>query len=147
MTAIGDPEGRCYGLYIGGEWSAPRSGRSLESFDPSTGEPWYRLADADARDVDRAVAAARGALRDRAWRGLTQTARGERVARLAGLIAGQAEAFAHIETRDNGKLLREMRAQAAYLPAVYRYFAGMADKIELFVEEVMPHFRRAGDRS
>ena len=38
--------------------------------------------------------------------------------------------LAEIETCDNGKLLREMRAQLACLPEYYRYFAGMADKIQ-----------------
>ncbi len=48
-----------YQLYINGEWVAPRSGRYLESFDPTTGEPWYELSDAGAEDIDRAVTAAR----------------------------------------------------------------------------------------
>ena len=34
-----------------------------------------------------------------------------------------------METQDNGKLLREMRAQLATLPEYYYYYAGLADKI------------------
>ncbi len=50
--------------------------------------------------------------------------------RLADLIARDADRLAELETRDNGKLLREMAGQMAYLPEWYRYFAGLADKIE-----------------
>ena len=119
-----------YDLYIDGRWVAPRSGRHLQSFDPSNAEPWYQLADADAGDVDAAVRAASTALATPAWRRMTQSARGRLLRRLADLIGQHAERLAAIETRDNGKLLREMRAQIAYLPEVYHYYAGMADKIQ-----------------
>ena len=117
-------------LFIGGAWVDPRSGRYLDSYDPATGEPWYEAADADAEDVDRAVQAATKALRDPAWRRLTQTDRGRLIRRLADLIAGNEQSLAEIETRDNGKLIREMRAQVNVLPDIYNYYAGMADKIQ-----------------
>ena len=117
-------------LFIGGAWVDPHSRRYLDSYDPATGEPWYEAADADAEDVDRAVEAAAKALRDPAWRRLTQTDRGRLMRRLADLIAGNEEALAAIETRDNGKLIREMRAQVNVLPDIYNYYAGMADKIQ-----------------
>ena len=117
-------------LYIGGNWTAPRSGQYLESYDPATGQAWYEAADGGADDVDAAVAAARDALADPAWRRITQTDRGALMRRLASLIADNAEEIARLETRDNGKLLKEMRAQAASLPETYIYFAGMADKIQ-----------------
>ena len=41
----------------------------------------------------------------------------------------QADALAEIETRDNGKLIKEMRAQMRALPDSYTYFSGMADKL------------------
>jgi (Z)-2-((N-methylformamido)methylene)-5-hydroxybutyrolactone dehydrogenase len=50
--------------------------------------------------------------------------------RLAELIARDTERLALIESRDNGKLLREMLAQWTYLPEWFYYYAGMADKIE-----------------
>ncbi len=123
-------EGSELPIYIGGEWRPSKSGATLESFDPTTGAPWYRAADGSEDDIDDAVAAATGALKDPAWRGMTQTDRGRLLYRLAELIEQNGEALAQIETRDNGKLLREMRAQSAYLPNYYRYFAGMADKIQ-----------------
>jgi aldehyde dehydrogenase (NAD+) len=50
--------------------------------------------------------------------------------KLADLIARDAQRLAEIETNDNGKLLTEMRAQTGYLPEIYHYFGGLADKIE-----------------
>jgi aldehyde dehydrogenase (NAD+) len=41
-----------------------------------------------------------------------------------------ADQLAEIETRDNGKLIKEMRAQMRALPDSYTYFAGMADKLQ-----------------
>ena len=114
----------------GATGDAPASGDYLESFDPSTGAPWCRAADAGEEDVDNAVAAAARAMRDPAWRTMLATDRGRLLYRLADLIAENAEGLAQLETRDNGKLIREMRAQLAYLPSYYRYFAGMADKVQ-----------------
>jgi len=50
--------------------------------------------------------------------------------RLAALLAEHADEIGRLETRDNGKLLKEMKAQAAVLPDSYHYFAGMADKVQ-----------------
>jgi len=103
---------------------------TLESFDPYTGLPWASIPRCSAGDVDAAVAAARAAFRAPAWRGLTATARGKLIYRFADLLETEAERLAALETRDNGKLLSEMTAQLRYLPDYYRYFAGLADKIE-----------------
>ena len=123
-------EGASLPIFIGGEYRQARSTKSLESFDPSVGRTWYRAADGGEDDVDDAVRAAARALDDPAWRDLTQSDRGRLLHRLADLIHAHRETLAEIETHDNGKLLREMRAQLAYLPEYYRYFAGMADKIQ-----------------
>lgn len=81
-------------------------------------------------EVDAAVSAAKAAFRSRDWAGLTPSARGKLLVRLADLIAENAESLAAIETQDNGKLISEMAAQLRYIPEWYRYFGGLADKIE-----------------
>ena len=102
----------------------------FESFDPYTGKPWALIPRCGAAEVGQAVAAASRAFRSSAWRGLTATARGKLLVRLADLIAENADQLAALETRDNGKLIAEMSAQLRYLPEWYRYFGGLADKIE-----------------
>lgn len=103
---------------------------TFESFDPFTGKPWASIPLDGPAQVDAAVAAAKAAFHSPQWSGLTASARGRLLIRLADLIAENAERIAAIETRDNGKLLAEMTAQLRYIPEWFRYFGGLADKIE-----------------
>jgi acyl-CoA reductase-like NAD-dependent aldehyde dehydrogenase len=129
-TTVSSVEGSRQPLFIGGQFVAPKNGNYIASFDPTTGEPWYDLAEADADDVEVAVAAANTAFRNPAWRRMTQTDRGALMRRLAELVRLNADTLAEIETRDNGKLLKETRAQMRAMPDSYHYFAGMADKLQ-----------------
>ena len=79
--------------------------------------------------MDLAVAAAKDAL-DGEWGEYTPTKRGKLLVRLAELTEDNAERLAEIEVRDNGKLMAEMAAQTTYLAEWYRYYGGLADKIE-----------------
>ncbi|TPI13020.1 aldehyde dehydrogenase [Mesorhizobium sp. B4-1-3] len=128
-TTVASLEGSRQKLFINGAFVAPRSGHYIDSFDPTTGRPWYQFAEATAEDVGGAVEAARAAFANPAWRRMTQTDRGRLVRRLAELVLENADELALIETRDNGKLLKEMRAQMRAMPDSYTYFAGMADKL------------------
>jgi aldehyde dehydrogenase (NAD+) len=103
---------------------------TFESFDPYTGAPWAAIPRCNANDVDAAVGAARRAFLTGEWSGMTPSARGKLLVRLADLIAENAERLARIETHDNGKLIAEMGGQLRYIPEWYRYFGGLADKIE-----------------
>lgn len=117
-------------LFIDGTWCDGADGQSMETLNPATGEPWATFACAAPEDVDRAVAAASRALDDPAWRDLTQTARGKMIYRLAELVERDAALLGRLETTDSGKLLAETSSQTAYVADYYRYFAGLADKIE-----------------
>jgi acyl-CoA reductase-like NAD-dependent aldehyde dehydrogenase len=101
------------------------------SIDPATGETWAEMPESREGDVDRAVQAAHRALyADEAWSKLTATQRGKLLYRLADLVAENAQNLAELETRDTGKIIRETSAQIAYVADYYRYYAGLADKIE-----------------
>lgn len=103
---------------------------SFESINPATGAAWALMPRAGAADVDRAVTAAHRALFDKAWRGLTATQRGKLLYKLADLVATHAQTLAELETTDTGKIIRETSAQIAYVAEYYRYFAGLADKLQ-----------------
>lgn len=103
---------------------------SFESLDPSTGKPWALMPEARQDDVNRAVDAAERAFFDPEWATMTATQRGKLLMRLADLIAENAPRLAELETRDTGKIIRETSAQIAYVAEYYRYYAGLADKIE-----------------
>jgi acyl-CoA reductase-like NAD-dependent aldehyde dehydrogenase len=126
-----------YRMRIGADWRDAASGATFSSSNPYNGELWAVVPDADAADVDAAVAAAQAAL-DGAWGDATGFERARLMHRLADIIERDAEQLAAFETSDNGKLLREMRGQMDYLPAWLRYFAGAADKLQ---GEVIPSDR------
>ena len=114
-------------MQIGAE-RRPGTG-TFESIDPYIGEPWAVAPEATRADVDDAVAAARAAFEGE-WGALTGTARGRLLRRLGEVITESADDLAIAETRDNGKLLREMGGQVRGLPAWFEYYAGLADKID-----------------
>ena len=118
-----------YSLVIDGRRVESGSGRSYETEDPFRQQAWATVADGSAGDVDLAVAAARRALSG-PWGKLTGFGRAALLRRLGDLIARDADALAEIETRDTGKLLREMQGQLATIPAWFYYFAGLADKLQ-----------------
>ena len=121
---------KTFGHFIGGSYVDPLGGRWFDTTNPYSGESWARIPQGCARDVDRAVAAASLALKEGAWATMTATGRGRLMVRLGELIATHAEALAATEVRDNGKLLAEMLGQLRYIPEWWRYFGGLADKIE-----------------
>ncbi len=114
--------------YIGGVFSDGTS--QFDSSDPATGEIWARMPQAKRDDVNAAVDAAKAAFHGQEWAGMTASARGKLLLRLADLIAENAPRLAELETRDTGKIIRETSAQIAYVAEYYRYYAGLADKIE-----------------
>lgn len=114
--------------YIGGAFSDGPG--QFESQDPATGAGWAMMPEARTEDVNRAVRAARTAFHSSEWSGMTASARGKLLLRLAELIAENAGHLAELETRDTGKIIRETSAQIAYVADYYRYYAGLADKIE-----------------
>ncbi|MBB3665609.1 aldehyde dehydrogenase (NAD+) [Prauserella sediminis] len=118
-----------YAMAIAGEQVEARSGRRFTTTDPFSGTNWASLPDGDESDVDAAVSAARAALSG-PWSTLSGASRAALMRRLADLIARDAEHLALLETRDTGKLLREMSGQLTALPQWFHYFAGLADKLE-----------------
>ncbi|MFT4607241.1 MAG: acyl-CoA reductase-like NAD-dependent aldehyde dehydrogenase [Urechidicola sp.] len=114
--------------YIDGVFSDGAS--QFSSVDPANGQPWALMPEAKADDVNAAVEAADRALYSTDWAGLTATARGKLLYKLASLVEANAAKLAELETRDTGKIIRETSAQIAYVAEFYRYYAGLADKIE-----------------
>jgi (Z)-2-((N-methylformamido)methylene)-5-hydroxybutyrolactone dehydrogenase len=119
-----------YNLFIAGQWGPGSDGQVMDSINPATGQPWARFDCASAADVDRAVRAAQAALDRPDWRDMTQTARGKLLYCLADLVAENAGLLGRTESTDSGKLAVETTAQAGYVADYYRYYAGLADKIE-----------------
>src|ERR1700688_2869201 len=118
-------------LLTNGKWVDAASGKTFPTINSSTGEVITQVAEADAADVAKAVAAARAACEKGAWRKMSASARGVLMNKLADLVEKNIEELAQLESLDNGKPYQV--ALAADLPltiACYRYYAGWADKIQ-----------------
>ena len=119
-----------YNHYIDGTWVEPNSQKYLDSENPYTGEIWAKIPRGNVTDALNAVAAAKRAFESGDWPNMRPTQRGKLLVRLAEIIEINSERLGVLEVRDNGKLLAEMGAQTKYLAEWYRYFGGLADKVE-----------------
>jgi aldehyde dehydrogenase (NAD+) len=118
-------------LLINGQW-VEGSGKSFDTVNPATGGVLTQIAEASAKDVDQAVAAARKAFEDMAgpWRKMSASERGKVLWRIADLVEANIEELAELETLDNGKPIFESRyVDMPMVADVFRYFAGWATKI------------------
>lgn len=129
MRSAGDQLARWERLFIGGEWAEPHSGRVISSIDPSTEQAWASIAEADAADVDAAVAAARASMGGPWARTVTPSERGRLLFGLADLLRRDADQLAEIETRDNGKPIRDTRGEMLRAADWFTFYGGAADKI------------------
>ena len=120
---------KSYGLFINGEW-VDGGDTSYTTISPSTEKPIAEIAHASAKDVDRAVAAARAAY-DTVWSRMSGADRGKYLFRIARLIQERARELAVAETLDNGKPIRETRdVDIPLVAAWFFHYAGWADKLE-----------------
>jgi len=115
-------------LFIGNEWSPAASGRRFEVQNPATEEILASVAEGDAPDVDRAVAAARACFESAEWRGLSARKRGALLFKAADLLASRLPEMAELETRQNGKPLFESKIDVSSTVETLRYYAGWCDK-------------------
>ncbi|WP_309237168.1 aminobutyraldehyde dehydrogenase [Actinomadura sp. BRA 177] len=115
--------------FIDGEFAAAAGGGRMEITDPSTGEVYATAPRSDARDVDRACAAA-----ERAFAGWRRTTPGERMTyllRMADAIERHADELVAIEYRDTGKPpALTMREEIVPIVDQIRFFAGAARMLE-----------------
>jgi aldehyde dehydrogenase (NAD+) len=117
-------------LFIDGEFVDAVSGKTFETVNPATEEVLTTVAEGDAADIDKAVAAARRAFDDGSWIGLNARERGRMLYKLAALVDSHRDELATLETLDNGKPLFETtHVDLPQVIDVLEYYAGWADKI------------------
>jgi succinate-semialdehyde dehydrogenase / glutarate-semialdehyde dehydrogenase len=123
MTGMNTPTG----LLIGGQWTSGRSG-VLPVIDPATEEPIAEVASASPEDGLDAVAAAHQALPG--WAATPPRVRGECLRRAYELMIADAEPLARLMVLENGKTLRDARAEITYAAEFFRWFAEEAVRID-----------------
>jgi aldehyde dehydrogenase (NAD+) len=128
LLASARTDGGAVGLFIDGGWSPAADGATFGSVNPSTGEQWLEIAEAGPLDVDRAVMAARRAF-EGAWGRVNSPDRARLFWRMAGLVDEHCGALAEMESRDNGKPIRETRAEIAAVTRCFEFFAGVCQGV------------------
>ncbi len=119
-----------YGLFIGGEFVEPKSGKYMATIDPSTEGVLAEVPEAGSEDVELAVAAARDAF-DSRWRDLPGKERAKYLYRIARALQERAREFAVLESMNGGKPIKESRDIDLPLAAAhFFYYAGWADKLD-----------------
>jgi aldehyde dehydrogenase (NAD+) len=119
-----------YGLFIGGDFVDPKSGKWFETINPATEERLAEIAEAGPEDVDRAVAVAREASAT-SWRELPGSERAKYLYRIARQIQERSREIAVLESLDGGKPIKESRDVDLPLSAAhFFYYAGWADKLD-----------------
>lgn len=115
---------------INGKWVSSSDASTIESENPYTGRTWAVVPKSTKADAEAAIGAADDAFRTGPWKQMTASDRGKCLLRLADLVLKNCESLSEAETADNGKLIVEMSTQVQYLAEWFRYFGGLADKIE-----------------
>lgn len=109
--------------FVDGAFVEPDPLRSFDAVDPSTGNVYAQVHEADRNLVDRAVAAARGAL-DAGWADRPVADRVALLRRAADRMEERFEDFVAAEIADTGKPITQARQlDVARAPVNFRAFA------------------------
>ncbi len=118
-----------YRMYINGEFVEARRGAWFPVYDPSTEAIIAEVPDADAVDVERAVAAARLAFDSGPWPATTAQERGRILLRLSDRIRKELPMLAELEARNTGKPIVEAEFDIGDVATCFEYYGGMATKV------------------
>ena len=130
-------------FFIDGAWVVPSSEATFEVIDSATEQVYFQVPEAQAPDIDRAVASARRAFDEGPWPALSH---GERARFLEGMASGlraRAEDIGQIWPRESGVLYSMASRGAAGIAGAFDYYAGLADTFP-FEEPAQPTQGRFG---
>src|SRR5207247_2644236 len=116
-----------YKLVIGGGLTDAASGETFDSIDPSTGQPFAKVAKAGADDARKAAEAARKAFDEGPWPKLKGRERAAALLKVADAVKQNAGALAELEARDAGHTIRMAKgADIGMVISTFRVFAEIA---------------------
>jgi acyl-CoA reductase-like NAD-dependent aldehyde dehydrogenase len=114
-------------MWIGGQWTGARGGRTRALVDPGTEEAVAELPYGDDADARAALDAAAAAFP--AWSATTSYARGAILEKAAALMAERADVYGRRTTEESGKPLAQARAEWAGAPNYLRVAAEEARRL------------------
>lgn len=115
-------------MFLNGDWTAAVDGGTREVLNPANNEPIAVVADGGTRDAEAAIRHARTAFDEGPWPQMRAPERASYLFKLADLIDQHADELATLETRNNGKPLREAKFDVADAAGCFRYYAGLITK-------------------
>ncbi len=121
-------DGKLKRMLIDGKWLEAASGKTFETFNPATGELLATVAEGDAEDIDRAVAAARRAF-EGPWSKFKPFKRQNLLLKLADLVDKHFEELADLDTLDMGAPMSRTRGSRLRAVGMLRYYAGQTTAI------------------
>ncbi|MDO8633925.1 MAG: aldehyde dehydrogenase family protein [archaeon] len=111
-----------FGLFIGGKWVFPSSGKYFPSLNPATEKPIARFASGSEHDVKHAIDVAEAALPK--WKNVPAPKRGQILLKFAGLLRQDKESLAKLVSTEMGKVLPEARGDVQEAIDIAEYMAG-----------------------
>lgn len=116
-------------LFINGAWVDGVDGNTIDVINPANGSVITSVSEAKEADVDKAVAAAKAAYP--AWSRMAAHDRGRLLLKLADRIEEETQALAELESLDTGHPINDcLRLDVPRTVLCFRYFGGMADKLQ-----------------
>src|SRR5262245_31320827 len=115
-------------MLIDGKWVDAASGKRFESRNPATGELLATVAEGDAEDINRAVAAARKAF-EGPWSKFKPFERQNILLKLADLVEKHFDELSSLDTLDMGAPISRTRGSRLRVLGMLRYYAGQAISI------------------
>jgi aldehyde dehydrogenase (NAD+) len=112
-------------MLIDGQWVDAASGKTFETLNPATGEVLATVAEGDAEDINRAVAAARRAF-EGPWSKVKPFERQNLLLKLADLVEKNFEELSQLDTLDMGAPISRTRGNKLRVLGMLRYYAGQA---------------------
>lgn len=126
LVASGVKVDRKWQLFIDGKFEDGASERTL--YNPATGKPLCKVAEAGKQHVEKAIKAARKAFDHGPWPRMTALERSQFLMKVADKIDEHADELAGLETMNGGKPLREAKYDMADAANCFRYYAGLITK-------------------
>src|SRR5271166_2114863 len=136
MSSLATAQTQTYQMYVNGEWISGNSGKTFPVYDPSTEEVIAEVPDSNAKDVDRAVAAAKEAFENGPWASSTAQERGRVLFKLADAVRQNTAALAELEARNCGKPIVEAEYDLVDVATCFEYYGGLANKVTGHVNPV-----------
>ena len=130
-------------FFIDGGWVAPSSEATIDVIDSGTEQVYFRVPEAQAADIDRAVTAARRAFDEGPWPTMAHADRAEFLRGIAAGLRERAEDIGQIWPRESGALHLIAQHSATGTAAAFDYYADLA-KTFAFEERAQPSMGEFG---